>query len=242
MGRSRAAPQRAGRAGPAADRRRRRPPLQDRTDRELVTPWFKFLWETYRSVLEILRTNQKLEALYSMTAVRAFQFCLQYKRTAEFRRLCDILRQHMQNMHKYRERDITQPESLQLHLETRFEQLKVSRAGQAAAAAGGAAALWGPCLQAPGCWVQGRCMRALGGTAGGGGLALRRRPRGQCLSAPPRPRPRRPAPPRRSRPPTSPASLTSLTRLLLRPPPPRRWPASWSCGPRRSAAWRTSRR
>jgi hypothetical protein len=114
-----------------------------------VTPWFKFLWETYRSVLEILRTNQKLEALYSMTAVRAFQFCLQYKRTAEFRRLCDILRQHMQNMHKYRERDITQPESLQLHLETRFEQLKVRGRG-----GGGYAAAWGAEAAGPG-WPPG---------------------------------------------------------------------------------------
>ena len=45
-------------------------------------------------VLEILRTNPKLEALYAMTACRAFGFCLTYKRNAEFRRLCDILRQH----------------------------------------------------------------------------------------------------------------------------------------------------
>eukprot|EP00899_Mesostigma_viride_P024205 jgi/Mesvir1/496/Mv11365-RA.2 len=105
----------------------------DRTDRELVTPWFKFLWETYRTVLEILRNNSKLEQLYAMTAHRAFHFCLQYKRTTEFRRLCEILRSHLANLNKYREQrdqrdrtDLTQPESLNLYLETRFEQLKVA--------------------------------------------------------------------------------------------------------------------
>jgi translation initiation factor 3 subunit A len=103
------------------------PHSQDRTDRELVTPWFRFLWESHRSVLEILRTNPKLEALYAMAATRAFGFCLAYKRNAEFRRLCDILRQHLANMQKYRDtRDITAPESWSLHLETRFEQLRVA--------------------------------------------------------------------------------------------------------------------
>ncbi|CAH1441890.1 unnamed protein product [Lactuca virosa] len=103
---------------------------KDRSDRELVTPWFKLLWETYRTVLEILRNNSKLEALYAMTAHRAFQFCKQYKRTTEFRRLCEIIRNHLANHNKYRDQrdrpDLSAPESLQLYLDTRFEQLKVA--------------------------------------------------------------------------------------------------------------------
>ena len=42
----------------------------------------------------------RLEALYAMTATKAFQFCLTYKRTTEFRRLCDILRNHLVNLNK----------------------------------------------------------------------------------------------------------------------------------------------
>ncbi|KAK7378564.1 hypothetical protein VNO80_04008 [Phaseolus coccineus] len=103
---------------------------KDRSDRELVTPWFKFLWETYRTVLEILRNNSKLEALYAMTAHRAFQFCKQYKRTTEFRRLCEIIRNHLANLNKYRDQrdrpDLSAPESLQLYLDTRVEQLKIA--------------------------------------------------------------------------------------------------------------------
>ncbi|KAM3288087.1 hypothetical protein P3S67_021517 [Capsicum chacoense] len=103
---------------------------KDRSDRELITPWFKFLWETYRTVLEILRNNSRLEALYAMTAHRAFQFCKQYKCTTEFHRLCKIIRNHLANLIKFRDQrdcpDILAPESLQLYLDTRIEQLKIA--------------------------------------------------------------------------------------------------------------------
>ncbi|CAI0404951.1 unnamed protein product [Linum tenue] len=90
---------------------------KERSDRELVTPWFKFLWEAYTTVLEVVKNNSNLEALYAMTVRRAFQFCKQYKRITEFRRLCEVIRNHRANLH---------PESLKMNLNIRFEQLKVA--------------------------------------------------------------------------------------------------------------------
>lgn len=33
---------------------------KERTDRDIMVPWLKFLWETYRAVLEVLKTLQKV--------------------------------------------------------------------------------------------------------------------------------------------------------------------------------------
>lgn len=103
---------------------------RDRTDRAIVTPWLKFLWEAYRTVLDILRNNARLEILYQSTAMQAFDFCLKYTRKTEFRRLCELLRNHVQTAAKYSAQmhaiNLNDPDTLQRHLETRFQQLNVA--------------------------------------------------------------------------------------------------------------------
>jgi translation initiation factor 3 subunit A len=103
---------------------------RDRTDRAIVTPWLKFLWETYRTVLDILRNNARLEIMYQSTAMQAFEFCQKYTRKTEFRRLCELLRNHVQTAAKYSAQmhaiNLNDPDTLQRHLETRFQQLNVA--------------------------------------------------------------------------------------------------------------------
>ncbi|XP_060527772.1 eukaryotic translation initiation factor 3 subunit A [Cylas formicarius] len=100
---------------------------QDRSDRTILTPWVKFLWESYCQCLELLRTNAHVENLYHDIARMAFQFCLKYNRKTEFRKLCDKLRKHLEDICKLpalvANVSMSKPETQQLNLETRLHQL-----------------------------------------------------------------------------------------------------------------------
>jgi translation initiation factor 3 subunit A len=68
--------------------------------------------------------------MFQEIAHQAFQFCLKYSRKTEFRRLCDLLRNHLQNISKYAHQqhaiNLNDPETLQRHLDTRFSQLNAA--------------------------------------------------------------------------------------------------------------------
>jgi translation initiation factor 3 subunit A len=76
-------------------------PAKSQRDSTLLLPSLKFLWETYRAVLDILRSNSKLEHVYHTAAQSALAFCRTYKRRMEFRHLCDMLRLHLGNLRQY---------------------------------------------------------------------------------------------------------------------------------------------
>ncbi len=100
---------------------------QARTDRIMLIPWVKFLWESYRQCLDLLRNNNRVEKLYQDIAQDAFRFCQKYQRKTEFRKLCDNLRNHLGLIQKHQSQttavDLNKPESQQLHLDTRLFQL-----------------------------------------------------------------------------------------------------------------------
>ncbi|KAF4319181.1 hypothetical protein JM18_004681 [Phytophthora kernoviae] len=110
----------------------------DRTDREVVVPWLRFMWETYRTVLDILKSNSKLETLYKATAMQAFDFCVEYQRKIEFRRVCEIMRNHLSALQKHAAAPTSQStrqmrswegftlESVERLLEMRYRQLQVA--------------------------------------------------------------------------------------------------------------------
>ncbi|GAA6043545.1 hypothetical protein JCM8097_001215 [Rhodosporidiobolus ruineniae] len=103
---------------------------RDRNYRTLVTPWLRFLWESYRTALDILRNNARLEVLYQTVCHEAFQFCLKHQRKTEFRRLCETLRSHLASSQKYTHQahsiNLNDPDTLQRHLDTRFQQLNTA--------------------------------------------------------------------------------------------------------------------
>jgi translation initiation factor 3 subunit A len=76
-------------------------PAKTQRDSALLLPSLKFLWETYRAVLDILRSNSKLEHVYHAAAQGALRFCRVYHRRMEFRHLCDMLRMHLGNLRQF---------------------------------------------------------------------------------------------------------------------------------------------
>lgn len=101
----------------------------DRSNKEFFLPWLKFVWEAHRTVLELLKNNNKLETSYCQVILEAFQFCIKYERKAEFKRLCELLKNHLLAMSKPEFEDavnLSNPDTLQKFLDTRFQQLNTA--------------------------------------------------------------------------------------------------------------------
>lgn len=98
---------------------------------EAITSWLRFTWESYRAVLDLLRNNSQLEVTYSGVVNRTMMFCLKYKRKNEFKRLAEMLRQHL-DAANYQQKynnytvNLSDADTLQRYLDQRFQQVNVS--------------------------------------------------------------------------------------------------------------------
>ncbi|GIY87898.1 eukaryotic translation initiation factor 3 subunit A [Caerostris darwini] len=91
----------------------------------LLLPWIKFMWECYRICLELLR-NTQTENFYHFIVQSAFKFCLKYYRKNEFRKLCNLLRIHINYLQKRNVQlftNINNSETTTLYLETGILEL-----------------------------------------------------------------------------------------------------------------------
>lgn len=102
-------------------------------ERELHTS-FKFLWDAYKHILDILKNTRALEDFYHETAQRALVFCKDNQRQQEFRRLVETIKGHWQSLNKPNNNskdaaNITNPNdpnTINRALATRFKELEVA--------------------------------------------------------------------------------------------------------------------
>ena len=99
---------------------------------EALTSWMRFTWESYRAVLDLLRNNSQLEITYSGVVNRTMMFCLKNNRKNEFKRLADMLRQHLDAANYQQSKngtnivDLSDNDTLQRYLEQRFQLVHYS--------------------------------------------------------------------------------------------------------------------
>ncbi|KRY16853.1 Eukaryotic translation initiation factor 3 subunit A, partial [Trichinella patagoniensis] len=95
-----------------------------------LTPWLRYLWESYKNCLHLLSNNQRVEILYHTVLERAFYYCLKYDRKSEFCELADIMKYHKELAQKYHDDEtsvkLSKFETVFLYFKSHFVQLEIS--------------------------------------------------------------------------------------------------------------------
>lgn len=69
--------------------------LQSKCEREEIKSVMKNLWDAYKIIIEIVRTNNKLEEILMSTGEKIFAFCEKFKRKIEFKRFSESIRYYV---------------------------------------------------------------------------------------------------------------------------------------------------
>ena len=93
----------------------------------------KFIWEAYKTLLDLTKTNSKLFNLYSLILKDCFTFCGENQRNHEFKALCDSVRNHLYTIKKNENKpnfankiQISDPNILKILIQTSLNQIETA--------------------------------------------------------------------------------------------------------------------
>ena len=102
----------------------------DGSDNISFISFMRFNWDNFRNMLDLVKNNKDHEKLYLDIAKRAMDFCSIYRRKAEFRKLCEILRGHLILIQRHQEQetsvDLTQVDSIQRLMDIRLDIIETA--------------------------------------------------------------------------------------------------------------------
>merc|ERR1712137_431941 len=109
--------------------------LRERTRKNFLQPYFKFTWESYRAILDLVRNKPQMEVLYFNTAMQAIRFAEAHERKMELKRIGETLRSHFGQLLEHGESNAnmisissvaSNPASLNAMYGIRFEYLNAA--------------------------------------------------------------------------------------------------------------------
>ena len=102
-------------------------------DEELFLKDQKFMWEAYKTLLDLTKTNSKLFSLYALILKDCFSFCGENQRNHEFKALCDSLRNHLFTLKKNENKpnfankiQMSDPNILKILIQTSLNQIETA--------------------------------------------------------------------------------------------------------------------
>lgn len=108
------------------------PDAKGASERVSLIPHLRFMWDNLRNMLDLVKNNNAFEKLYHDIAKRGMDFCVEFKRKAEFRKLCETIRTHLMVIQKYSDQNqetsvkLNNPTSIQTLMDTRTEIIEAA--------------------------------------------------------------------------------------------------------------------
>lgn len=71
---------------------------KEKSERDEIKSLLRLKWECYKSIIETVKTNKKLEELWSSVIQESLKLCQQYKRRIELHRFVEQMRRDQQQL------------------------------------------------------------------------------------------------------------------------------------------------